>query len=152
MFGLEAFVIFADYNQFFLLDDALQPSYPEHIPAGAFEQRVQTLPNLLAIYTASAGNVSVSVVTNENEPEVSLEAWSHAVQGAISVPSRRLLLAGCSDYLPECPRVSVPATDCRFLLVGRGFEHGSAEEYRIHLWPGPQRSTFVVKQYDVRRG
>lgn len=145
----QMFSVFAAYNQIFLLDDGAQPPYPEIIPQSAIDQRFQLVPYLLAIYTASSAMVSVEVSVGLFEPELDSESWSHVVFGSMSAPSGRLILAGCSDYLPECPRIAVPAGECRFILCGRGFDEGAGEEYSLFFWPGGPIEPKVLKAHAV---
>ncbi len=147
MDDIRTFNVFADYKQFFLLDDGVQPAYPEIIPQSAMDQRFQAVPSLVAVYTAAAANVSVSVSILENEPVPDFEAWSHILRCPIAAPSGRLVLAACTDYLPDCPRIEVPAGNCGVLVCGRGFGEGEREEYFLQLWPGMVHSATVLKSY-----
>lgn len=146
------FNVFANYNQFFLLDDGVQPAYPEIILQSAMDQRFQTVPSLVAVYTAATANVSVSFSILEIAPIPNLEAWLHIVRCPIAAPSGRLALAGCTDYLPDCPRIEVPAGNCGVLICGRGFGEGEREEYFLQLWPGMVHSATVLKSYAAHHG
>ena len=152
MDAMNTFNIFADYNQFFLLDDGAQPAFPEIIPQLAIDQRFQIAPNLVAVYTAATTDVSVSVSISESEPMLNLEAWSYVVRCPIAAPSGRLALAGCTDYLPNCPRIEVPIGNCGLLVCGRGFGEGEREEYLLQIWPGIIQSPTVLKNYVVNHG
>ena len=116
MDAARTFSVFADYNQFFLLDDIVQPPYPDVIPQSAIEQRFQIIPHLIAVYTSDATTVSVKVKICEVEPKPNLESWSHIVRCPLEVPSGRMTLAGCTDYLPSCPRIEVPSGKCGVLI------------------------------------
>jgi hypothetical protein len=140
------FTVFADYNQFFLLDDELQPSYPESVSQSALDDRCLVEPSVLAVYTALPREVSVEVCVYRSVPEIDRGIWGHVVQGALAVPSGRLVLAGCTDYLPDCSRIQVPQGMLEFLLCGRGFDAHAEEAYLVALWPGHFRSIEVIKR------
>ncbi len=135
MFSTSTFSVFADYNQFFLFDAVIQPPYPETIPESALKEKFQLLPNLLAIYTDSSGYVSVKVTTSEIDNKIDSETWHNIAFGNISVPSGSLILAGCTDYLPSCPRIKVPSGNCSFFLASRGLGEVEQEQYWISIWP-----------------
>lgn len=141
-----AFAVFADYNQFFLLDDDLQPSYPEIVTQSVLDDRCQVEPSVLAVYTALPREVSVEMRVYRSTPEIDHGIWAHVVQGALAIPSGRLVLAGCTDYLPDCSRVQVPQGMLEFLLCGRGFDVDAEEEYLVALWPGQSRPIEVIKR------
>ncbi len=105
------------------------------------------MPNLVAVYTANPGDVLVSVLVSETEPKPDFGVWLHVVVCPLAAPSDRIILAGCSDYLPECPRVDVPPGQCGVLICGRGFGKGEREEYVLHLWPASTETPRVLKNY-----
>ena len=146
------FTVFADYNQFFVLDDELEPQYPESISQSAIDDRCQVQPSILAVYTAFPREVAVGIRVCDNIPDIAGGCWAHVIRGAFAIPSGQLVLAGCSDYLPDCTRIQVPRGMLEFLLCGRGFDAQAQEKYLLALWPGQFRLVEVVKRHVAHDG
>lgn len=143
------FNIFADYSQFYLLDGELQPPYPEDVTDQDLEQRFKVIPNLVAFYTVNPVHVMLSLELMPSEPIQNLETWEHVVEVPLDLPSGRLIIAGCTDYLPECPVVELaPGTYTVRTHARRGSDE-SHEEYLALLWLCAGRRERVLKQQVV---
>jgi hypothetical protein len=144
------FTLFADYHQFYLFDDDVQPPYPETVSDDHIAQGFQCAANLVAIYTGVAADVSVAVSVAPREPEVDLSAWDQAFRCHINAPSGRLVLAGCTDFVPSCPRISVPAGCCGMLVCARGIGKEEREEYHISVWSGTFAPPLLLKRHHAQ--
>lgn len=142
------FVVFADYCQFYVLDDDLQPPYPESVSDEHLAQRFQCRESLVAIYTGSASDVGVAITVAEHEPPVDLCAWEHVFRCHINAPSGRIALAGCTDYLPSCPRIAVPKGGCGMLVFARGIGKEQQEAYEISIWPSTFTPPSLLKRHE----
>lgn len=152
MINVNKFNIFADYSQFYLLDGEIQPLYPEDISEQDVERRFKTIPNLVALYTVTPAEVTLTVDMIPSEPEQSLETWEHVVEVPLDLPSGLLLIAGCTDYLPDCPIVEVTPGAYAVRVHGRKLNGGDREEYLALLWPSTGIVPKVLKQQVATNG
>ena len=72
------FQVFADRQQFFLLDDERQPNYPESIDEDDLRRRFKRADHLLAVYTEHAASMLVRVVLLAEQPDALLASCDHA--------------------------------------------------------------------------
>jgi len=145
------FQVFADRQQFFLLDDERQPNYPESIDADDVRRRFKRADYLLAVYTQGASSMLVRVVLLAGQPDTLLASCDHAIRTWIDVPSGRLIVAGYADYLADCPRVAVPPGRNAVLVQGRRLGT-KGEAYEITIWPSSEASSSVLKQFSETIG
>lgn len=142
------FEVLADYNQFFLLDAEVQPPYPEGITEADIANRFKVAPNLLAIYTSGSSYVSLTIKQLPSAPPIESELWEHVVELPLELPSGRLAVAGCTDYLPECPEVKIAPGSYSVRIHGRGFGEDGKEEYLAILWLATGHSLQMLNQYN----
>ena len=133
MKDMREFQVLADYHQFYLMDAGVEPAIPEEITEQDMLRRLRTGAHIVVFHTESASQVPVAVtfVSEPFEPE---GAWEHQAEFNLAVPSGALVLCGCTDYVPHCPRLSAEPVTYR----GRAYFAGSAvgnERYLIMLWP-----------------
>lgn len=130
------FQVFADYHQFYLMDASVEPNMPEAVSEQDMLRRLRTAPHIVVIHTESATQVSVEVAFVP-EPTDAKGAWEHQAEFSLSVPSGTVALCGCTDFVPECPRITVAPGSYR----GRAYFAGSTgneERYCLMLWPAAQ--------------
>ena len=137
--------IAASYHQLYLFDDDRCPAYPEDIDDVDLASRLKAVPNLLAIYTSSDGEVELRVEVIPSGSSIDQSQWVHIVVGSLSLPSGRLVVASPQSHLPACVRLPVPAGSYQVRVASRGFGRGSTEEYLVSLSPGPSVPVSVIK-------
>lgn len=154
--------IFADYHQFFLQDAGAADGgtaagdAPEWTDA-TLAQGVLPQPGGLSVSTARNMTVPVRVTLHAAPPALPLEAVDHAVEAGLHSQGT-LILAGCTDYLPDAARLTVPPGSLRVLLLCHGL--GSLSEdgldgddrYELHLWPAPGEAVVVHKGWETPPG
>lgn len=148
-----SFTLFADYFQFYLQDETCDGIDGESWTDAAFEARLALEPHAFAVTTARNMEVPVTVAVCKDAPPVDLDAWDHVVEFSIDVPSGRLIVAGCTDFVPDAERIEIGAGGWAVrALSGRlddlsddGLE--GRDHYRIEMWPGQARPLKVVKTY-----
>lgn len=144
-------VLFADYHQFYLIDADSDVDYSGEINDDAVAQRVVWKDDVLVVFTARNMDVSVAVQLHKQEPALDLQSTDHVVEAGLRT-SGTIIIAGCTDYLPEAVRVPVPPGDLRAWIVFTGLgtlsEDGleGEDRYVVHLWPGTADSVRVIKQ------
>lgn len=127
------FQVFADYHQFYLMDASVEPKIPEKVTEEDMMRRLRTAPHIVVLHTESASHVPVEVAFVP-EPTEAVGAWEHQAEFNLSLPSGTAALCGCTDYVPECPRITVAPGS----YSGRAYFAGSTcneERYFIMLWP-----------------
>jgi hypothetical protein len=150
-----AFEIFADYHQLYLTDDEVQAFMPEVVTDDDIERRLAAAPHIIVVHTERNMDVPVTVQIHESEPSLDLAAWDHVAECSLDVPSGRIVIAGCTDYLPEASRFAVAPGSYRARVCYGGFDTLSADgldgddHYVIQLWQAPPADLRVVKQYGV---
>jgi hypothetical protein len=137
--------VVADYQQFYLMDDERQPLIQAEITEDDLLRRLRVAPYIVVFHTASAKEVPVSIDVVASTPIDELSRWDHVVEFSLEIPSGRIVLAGCTDYLPEAIRVTSPGS-YRGRMYSIGLS-GALEEYRVVLWPGDIAPSIVLKQY-----
>jgi hypothetical protein len=140
---IASFDVAADFHQFYLMDDDVQPPIPEAVTDQDMAARVRVAPSIAVLHTTVEGIVPVTLQVGQAKPRDDSSHWDHVVEFSVDVPSGRLVVAGCVSYLPECPRVSVPAGSLRGRASFR--TSPSSEQCRISLWPGSIEATHVIK-------
>ena len=145
--------LFADYFQIYLCDDELQPFLPEDVTDEDIFHRLRVAPHIMVIHTARDRMVPVGVEVHPSDPGFDPAAWDDVTECSLEVPAGRLVLAGCTDYLPDCPRVELPAPGTyrvRTLHGGldtlRDNDLEGDDHYLFQLWPAPFQHWQVIKQ------
>jgi hypothetical protein len=85
--------------------------------------------------------------------------FDHVVEGSLRSDSGRLVVMGCTDYMPEAPRFDVPAGWLRVRVAKSNLDQAYAlgidfdevpetmERLRIQVWPAELTHAVVVKQW-----
>ena len=147
------FTVFADYFQFVLMDVNSQDDFSVIWTEEALNIMLAVAPS--AVYPGTLRNVDVSVEIEvlDQSPEIDLSAWDNAVEASINIPSGKLVVMGCTGYLPDSPRISVSPGHYQLVSLAGGIdtiqtEWEPAEDlYRVYLWPGPARKPHLLKRW-----
>jgi hypothetical protein len=150
---VRTFTIFADYFQFVVQDEISEDDFATIWTEEALA--AQTAFGKTAVCPGTLRNVDVPVeiVVAEGSPQMSLEAVDHAVEGSIEVPSGRLVVMGCTGYLPDAPRLDVLPGTYQVLAVMSGIESNKNEwdpaddKYTVYLWRGEPRPPRLLKHW-----
>ena len=147
------FKIMADYFQFYLADDATAPAIAEGVTDADVQARLKVAPHIVVVYPARNMPVPVAVEFHEGEPVTDAAAWDHIAECGLEIPSGRVVIAGCTDYLPDCARLETAPGTYRARVHFGGLGKLSADglegddHYLIALWPGPSIDLKVTKRY-----
>ncbi|MBS0372281.1 MAG: hypothetical protein JSS57_24115 [Proteobacteria bacterium] len=133
------FQVFADYQQFYLMDAGVEPMIPEEVTEQDMLRRLRTAPHIVVVHAESATHVLVEVAF-VSEPTEAKGAWEHQTEFSISFPSGNAVLCGCTDFVPQCPCMSVAPGNYRGRAYFAG-RSGGEERYCLVLWPA------AVKQF-----
>jgi hypothetical protein len=147
-----SFNLFADYFQFYLQDEATDGNLAEAWTEEAVSRLLASAPGVVGIGTVRNMDVPVTVEILDKEPSIDLEAWDHVVECSLSVPSGRIVIAGCTDYFPDAARINVKPGCYRLRARYAGLSEISEDglegndTYSVQLWPCPSRELCVVKR------
>jgi len=145
--------LFADYCQFYVQDDSLAGIVELSWNDEAIGARVALAPNAFAVSTARNMEVPVRLVILPQEPELTQNLWDHIVEFSISVNAPKLIIAGCTEYLPEAQTLALEPGHYQvrvlFANLGDLSEDGldGGDHYQVEMWQGPTRPLRVLKQY-----
>lgn len=145
--------IFADYHQFYLTDADGGDDQPVDWTEAALRDRIVCENGLLLVTTARNMTVPVRVELHDAEPAIDMEAADHVVLGSLRTGGE-LVIAGCTDYLPDAARAKVPPGNLRAMVVFTGLgtlsEDGleGEDRYTVHLWPCEETGVTVLHQWD----
>lgn len=98
-------------------------------------------------------DVEAEVHVVSERPSINLSKYDHAAEASIHVPSGRLVVMGCTTYLPEASRIDIPPGEYQVLSLASGLgsitaESESADDlYTVYLWPGEKHEPTLVKHW-----
>ncbi|MFI1520828.1 hypothetical protein [Kitasatospora cineracea] len=152
--------LFADYFQILLLDESTQSSLSDAWTSEAVQRRLATESGLMGIWTEVNDDVDVSIHLLESRPKSEVGLADHVVEGSLEVVSGVLVVMGCTDYLPDAPRLTLPAGWFRVRVSKSNLEavlsedaesvdgQGEVERIVIDLWPEEYSEPKVLKKFE----
>jgi hypothetical protein len=145
--------VYADYHTFYLMDDGVQPEIPTDVSTEDMKRRVKAEPHIVVVYPARNVEIPVTIEVHAAPPAApDLAKWDHVAEASLAAPTGRIVVAGCSDYLPKCERIDVKPGEHRLRLSCGGLSTISddgldgQDHYQIDLWPAPAAGVKVLKQ------
>ena len=147
--------LFADYFQFYLLDEAAEGDLGDSWSDEAVARLLAVAPGTIGVGTVRNMNVPVTVEIFDAEPDSDLESWEHATECSLEVPTGRIVIAGCTDYFPDAARIEVEPGAYRARISYGALETLSEDRldgddrYRVQLWKAPPIEPRVIKQRAV---
>ncbi|MHC2250522.1 hypothetical protein ACVILK_000214 [Bradyrhizobium embrapense] len=144
--------LFADYFQFYIQDEPASGDPSAAWTEEATDRLLATAPGTVGIGTVRNMDVPVAVELLEREPDDDFANLDHVVEASLDVASGRIVIAGCTDYLPDAMRIETAPGTYRVrasygaldTLSEDGLEGN--DHYRLQLWPAPSIAVRIVKQ------
>ena len=99
--------VFADYFQIHVLDEGSETELDDAWNEQTLSDRIVAVHDILGIRTEVNVDVDVDLVWHASPPRLEAEAFDHVAEASIEIPSGRMVVMGCTDYLPEAPRFDV---------------------------------------------
>lgn len=116
------FEIYADYHQFYLEDETSPHDTGSIWTKETHERMLAVSEKLVAIGTARYESVPVSVEFHNAEPILELEKYSRINECSLEVVSNKLILAGCTEYLPDAARIEIEPSIYRVRILYSNLE------------------------------
>jgi hypothetical protein len=150
--------MFADYHQIYLEDSEHDSAWPTEDPerlqqidaftaqiinSESLARHLGVAPGVVCLLTARNMMSPLEVEIRQGPPEEDDAALDQIAEASLEVPSGCLLVSGCTDYLPDAPRIhlmpGVYRVRAYFGDVQALSEDGldGDDHYRAVLWPAP---------------
>ena len=146
------YTLFADYFQFYLQDENAEGDLSDSWTPEAVDRFLAVAPGTIGVGTVRNMNVPVVVEVIDRQPDADLSAWDHVNECTLELPSGRVVIAGCTDYLPDAARIDLTPGSYRARVYYGSMSslsedglHGR-DHYKVVLWraaPGPVQ---ILKQ------
>lgn len=147
------FKIFADYFQFVLVDETSDDDFSEIWGKTALDRMLAVGDKALCPGTLRNIDVDVQINIVEKMPVIEHNDFDHIAEASIDIPSGKLIVMGCTGYLPDAPRIEVNPGIYQALFLVSGVKSIAVESepaediYVVYLWPGQQREPGLVKHW-----
>ena len=147
-----ALSLLADYHQFYIQDEAADGDLSDSWDDAATARLLALAPGTIGIGTVRNVEVPVTIELHEREPDADFAAWDHIVEATLSVASGPLVVAGCTDYLPDAQRIPLGPGSYRARVSYGGLDTISEDglegddRYRVQLWRAPEIAPRILKQ------
>lgn len=155
--SVHRFTIFADYSQFIVQDEDSEDDFGVLWNDAAAATMIATGGTALALGTLRNVEVKVELHVFDGAPEISLEDFDHAVEGAFSSPTGKIAVMACTDFFPDAAQLMIQPGSYHFIYLVSGAstiqtEWDDANDlYSLYIWPGAPRETHLVKQWKPAR-
>jgi hypothetical protein len=149
---MHTFNLFADYFQFYLQDEAIDGDLSDSWTDEAVTRLLAVSRGTVGVGTVRNMEVPVTLEVLVSEPPLDVVAYDHIVECSLSVAGRNLVIAGCTDYLPEAARIQIEPGSYRVRACFSGLESLSEDgldgedRYHLQIWPAPPADVAVIKQ------
>lgn len=147
--------LLADYFHFYLQDESVDGNLGDSWTEEAVGRLLALAHGTVGVGTVRNMDVPVVVEVLDAEPDSDLDAWDHATECSLEVPSGRIVIAGCSDYFPEAARIEVKPGAYRARISYGALDTLSedgldgSDHYRVQLWRATAIEPRVIKQRPV---
>ncbi len=145
-------ILFADYFQFYIQDEAAKGDLSQAWSEEATDRLLALAPGTVGIGTVRNLDVPVTVDILEHAPVDDFSEWDHVVEAGLDVASGRIVIAGCTDFVPDAKRIEVPPGTYR-VRVSYGALDTLSEDglsgddrYRLQLWLAALTAVRILKQ------
>jgi hypothetical protein len=145
--------LFADYSQFYLQDEGAAGDLSDAWTDEAVADLVALAPGTIGVGTVRNTFVPVKVQIVPGPPPLDLDEWDHIVECDIDVPTGRLVIAGCTDYLPDAARIELDPGQYRARITYGGLDTLSEnglegdDRYHLALWKASPGGKRILKRH-----
>ena len=136
----QQFELFADYFQFYLQDEQSQGDLSNSWTEKAVSDMLAVAPGVIGVGTVRNMDVPVEVEVLDSQPNDDFDEWDHVTEASLDVPSGHIIIAGCTDYLPDAARITVNPGTYRVRIYYGALDSvdelrlDGTDHYRLALW------------------
>jgi hypothetical protein len=151
---IHKFELFADYFQLYLADDGSEVDTTEIWNEESLRLKLAVAKNTLAVGTFRNVDVQLEVEILDSAPSIDVAEWDHVSKGYLAITNGKCVVYGCTDYLPDAQRISLPSGEYSALSLAKGLstiteEWEDAEDfYKVILWPSKENEYKLLKSYE----
>ena len=138
--------LLAEYRQVHLMDARCSGDLSEAWSVQAVEDLVAVADGIVGLGCVRDADVRLTVELLATAPAAELGRFEHVTEASLSVPSGELAVLGCTDYLPDAARLSVPPGPLRVRAHHTGLVKGR-ETIEVQLWPAPPEAPAVLVRW-----
>ena len=98
-------------------------------------------------------DVDVEIGVIDAAPAIDLSKFDHVAEASMRIISGKIVVMGCTGYLPEATRFETEPGNYQLLSLASGIDSIQTEWepandlYTVYLWPGPPRHPTLVKHW-----
>ena len=146
--------LFADYFQLYLADDGSEIDTSDIWNDESLKLKLAVAKNTLAVGTFRNVDVKLEIEILDSAPSINLSEWDHVSQGYLTITNSKCVVYGCTDYLPDAKRISLPSGEYSAISLAKGLntiteEWEDAEDfYKVVLWPSTEHEYKSLKCYE----
>lgn len=151
--------LFADYHQIHVMDEESEGDFGDVWTEQTVLDGLGVTDGALAIGTAVNVTVAVSVHVLAEQPDDDREDFDHVIEASLHLASGRLVVMGCTDYLPDAARFDMPADWIRVRASRRNLAAAvdadvdssespdTTEQLRLQAWPALFSAPHIIKRW-----
>jgi hypothetical protein len=144
--------LFADYFQFYVQDEKVDGSLSDDWNQETLDRLLALGPGTITIGTARNMTVPVTIKLFDKEPDMLSELGTigQINECDLETSSDTLVVAGCTDYLPDAMRIKVNTGIYRARIYYGNLDEISEDGlegddfYEIHLWQTNEKKELKV--------
>jgi hypothetical protein len=156
--------LLADYHQIHVCDEASENDLGEAWTEQAVDDCLAVNADIVGIRTEVNVFVSVSVEVLQAAPSDDSAAFDHVVEASFHNVSGRLVVMGCTDYMPDAERFAVPSGWLRLRAAQSNLPAASRagvasdeapetiQRVRLQVWPAARDDLVVIKRWSPEHG
>ncbi|WP_192820957.1 hypothetical protein [Rufibacter sp. LB8] len=147
--------LFADYFQFYLLDEELEGDLSDSWTQEACDRFLALAQGTIGVGTVRNMDVPVTIEIFNTEPKLPLDLtpYDQINECDLELPSGKLVISGCTEYFPDAQRIELEKglyrTRIYYGNLDKLSEDGLDGEdfYHLHLWLSNNKAELkIIKQ------
>lgn len=144
--------LFADYFQFYIQDESVDGDLSNAWDDDAVNRLLAIAPGTIGIGTVRNMDVPVTISIFDGEPEYihNLSTIQHVMECDLEVKSKRIVVAGCTDYFPEAMRIDIDKGIYRCRIYYGNLDKLSEDRldgddfYELHVWRTEKNKGIII--------
>lgn len=142
--------IYPDYHQFYLIDNNVDPDFTGIWTPNALKNMIGLKNGLVGISTARISNIPITLTVRDFAPAIELDKYDKINECSLNVPSGKIVVMGCTDYIPEAKRIIVNPGVYRLYIKYGNLDKISEDAlegedfYEIDMWLENEEKDMVV--------